>query len=525
MLKKLLVALSLTATLAHAEFISSKITPELKTKIKNQTGLVVNDNIGATVIYSDSKGMYHYVLIEGSDELDNELSKQTKELKSLYQNSSIQYPVKKYYVRIKKRINTNGYIDLEYEIMLARSYDGDLGAKNRKYLNVLLATGAGVFSGGINPPREEHVYTYPELGSPHMITGVGDVIKNVTLDVNLDDPDNAVVIEDYSPQNINPNTKVESKSRFTVDFRNVKKFAIPIPLPSWNWEHSFSFDSAMYQINSIAKDNVLAREFIWELNGNPRKWAYNDTEQWSCDILYFTPQYNCPTYSYYSIDKVKMEGYLYDFKPTTLVRYSANPDYNGKSELWLGTHATVGRMLASAKYEIWTHFFSDTIRALNNRISFEFNDYSSYKVNTLTTVDDVQHLTIDWSSPVFEQFYPTTYKFIKDNVCLTNRSDKVIASECLTATDDKYHTQKWLFDSDNKLIRSFDNVDNCITYQNGEFILSKCDVNLSENSWFNKLPNDQNYKLYYKDKFITVINGKLGLATTAKDVLVKLDNY
>ncbi len=511
------------------------INNEIKENIRNKTGIIVHNGIGAVITYYDADNYFHCVLIENSDNLNevliNQLAKYQENTIRLDSNiSSVSYPVQKYYVRIHKKIKEKGYIDLEYEIMLARSYDSELGAKNRKYLSVLLATGAGVYSGGIHGQRCEHVYTYPECDSPHLIGSVGDVIKNATFGIKLLDPDDKIVIEDYTPQNMNPNIKTETKSKVTYDFKNVSKFAIPCPSASLTVEHNFSYDSAMYQINAVSKGNVLERDFIWELQGESQKWSYKNSKCWSGDLLFGEnyPDYNIPTYGYYDPEKLKLEGYLYDFKPQLLIRYSADVEYEGISMLQLDTSVTVGAMLSSVTLEFWENPFRQTVRAVNNKPSFEFSEYEvngvKHKINTLTTVTDTQVLKIDWNAPVFQQYYPTVYKFIHDNLCLTINDDEVIASEPLSLTDKNYHTQKWLFDSENKLIRSFNNPNLCIAFKD-KFILTEVDTNKSENVWFAKKADEQNHTLYYKDQFIIIKDGKLALADQKMDVLVKLDSY
>lgn len=520
-IKFMLFIIMINISLANNIFY--KVTPKLKKMIIDNTGIIINNNIKYVGIYN-LNGFNHYILLNESN-IINSLEQKINKLYLSNSTSSIQYPIKKYYIHIFKKIKQNGYIDLEYEIMLARSFDGDLGAKNKKYLNVLLDSGAGINSGGIGNKKTEHIYTYPELDSPLIIGSIGDIFKNITLNVTLNDPDNQIIIDNYLPENINPETKTTEKSTVAIDFRNVTKFSIPLPLPNWKWEHDFSYNTAMYNIISKAHNNVLSRDFVWELSDSLPliKWSYKNSQSWSCDIMFIDDNYNCPTYNYFDKDKLNVEGYLYDMKPKFLIRFSADPEYNGKSELYLNTSVTTGALLGYAGHEHFYNIFH-TVRALYDKATFQYNELE-YKINTLYNIQDIQHLTIDWSSPVFEQYYPTTYKFIKDNLCLTNKNNIVIAEKCLSSTDINYNSQKWLFDSENKLIKDFNNYHKCIQYKDNIFQVLDCDNDISDNLWFNKKPNEENYTLYYKDQYLDIKNKKIILAPTHADIIVKLDNY
>lgn len=490
--------------------------------ILDNTGLIIPEDTKAIIIYKDKDNYSHYELY---DSIDNPAIKENyNKIENLnYISSSNDYPIKKYYIKISKLIDTlvgaNGKIDLEYEIMLARSYDGDLGAKNKKYLNVLLSSGSGINSGEINDnPRLEWVIQ--GWASNTWIMGLGNVIKNITLGVKLDDLSNQVIIEDYIPEAIAPKISKNFTSSFQIGFMGVSPYSIPIPSPSWSWSNSINYQTEMYTITSTSKGNSLQRNTEWELTGSPLQFAYKEGQEWwSCVLSLNRPE----CYSYYDPKKLKLASYLYDKKPKLLVRYAANPDYNGKSILYLSSSATIGSLLSSLSHESFYEPFN-TIRALNNSLTFDYDD----RRNTTRTINDLKSIAIDWSSPVFEQYYPTIFKFASSNLCMANNNQQAVVEDCLSDSDINLNRQKWLFDSENKLIRSFTNAANCLSYDpnTGNFNLNKCDVNKSDNAWFAKVKkNDQYHALYYKDKYINVQNNKLYLSTTPDKVFIKLPSY
>lgn len=508
----------------------------LKKTINNLTGVTVALDVTNILVFLDNNHNLHMTLYKnlklplmGDNEIDQIINNDIKNIKNNSYNLKSEgnfYPIKKIYLAINEPIGEKGFINIEYEISQVRSYDGP-NSKNKKYVFVTLNSGRIVTTNKIRNKlywdEETTCGTICLYG--YIISGIGPVIYTSNFDIGFQDNNKNILMEKAIPKNMNNSFSQNFSSNFGIGVTVVSPYAIPAPAPNWSWNNSFTINSNMYNISQQA-NNPLNVLFTWELDKGDYylKWSNYNTTWWKC-----WSQKTCDK-GYYDIDKVTIDAMAYNFSPNISVVYSSDINNKEKNKLFINTTIQYGDLLTYIdKNGLWGMYWYvypayDNVTNKKPVADFIINDT---QVNTMKQFINTQTIEINWDAPVFYQYFPMNFRFAGINKCLTqNDSNKsIIIDECLSRDNINYTNQKWFFDAENKLIRSFNNPELCLSYNQQNFILDVCNERTSIKSWMSKDNDNQFHYLHYNDKYIGIIHNKVTAVDTPQNVLISMDTY
>lgn len=507
---------------------------DLKIIIKNITGVIIKPEVTNILIYFDNNQNLHLKTylntLSGTkinQIINNDIKNIDKNVNLFKLNSDNNfYPIKKIYLTIGQPIGKNGFINLEYEISQVRSYDTG-NSKNKKYVFITLNSGRIVTTDNIYSTIYQDV---GREGPGHIITGIGPIIYNSEFETYFKSSDNNIILEKSIPENMNNSFSQNFSSSFGIGMSAVSPFGIPIPTPSWNWSTSFTVNSNMYNIIQRSNGaNPLNVVLAWKLDRNNYyvKWSnYNDT-WWRC-----WTQETCDK-GYYSIDKVQTNAMSYNLRPDFNIAYSSNIDNISKNTLFLNTTVQYGDLLtfidkSNAFY--WSVYPAQNDKTNEIPIADLCKPYYNC-VNTMKQFKISQEIEINWDAPVFYQYFPMIFNFVSLNKCLTqseNNNKLVTLQSCYSKDQIQYSNQKWYFDANNKLIRSFNEPNLCLSYneQDAIFNLESCNDRTSIKSWMSQDDSKQFHYLHYGDEFIGTNNNNLiKTKNSPEKIIITMDSY